>query len=105
IPKEPGTAPAAPSPQSAFNAIASEIRGAPGDIVKPGSPGNSARVAGFFSSGNHGEPTRRWRKPLLRFASVGAAASVSIAIYLLGDPGTDPAGRLGTPARGGRGSS
>src|SRR5262249_37761256 len=88
---------ASPSQQSAFNAIASEIRNAPGDIAKPESPGNPA---GSLSPGNHSGPTRHWRKPLLGFAAVGAVASVRIAIFLLVHPGEDKAGGIGTPARG-----
>ena len=100
IPKEPGKAPTSPPQQSAFNAIASEIRGAPGDIVKPESPGNPARVAGSLSPGNHGKPTRRWGRLLLGFAAVGAAASASIAIFLLVHPVEEKGGSLGAPARG-----
>ena len=100
LPKEPGKAPTSPSQQSAFNAIASDIRGAPGDIVKPESPGNHALVAGSLSPGKPGEPTRHWRKPLLGFAAVGAIASVSIAIFLLVHPGEHGAGSIGKFARG-----
>jgi hypothetical protein len=99
-PKEPRKAPTSPSQQSAFNAIAPEIRGAPGDIVKPESPGNPALVAGSLSPGNRGGPTRHRRKPLLGFATVGAVALVSIAIFLLVHLGEDKAGSIATPARG-----
>jgi Peptidase C39 family len=91
-------APTSPSQQSAFNAIASEIRGAPGDIAKPESPGNPAPVAGSLSPGNHGGPTRHWRKLLLGFAAVGAVASVTI--FLLVHLGENKAVSIGTPARG-----
>jgi peptidase C39-like protein len=85
-PKEPGKASTSPSQQSAFKAIASEIRGTPADIVKPESPGpNSA-------------PARRWRRPLLSFASIGAVASVSITIFLVIHPAGNEAVSTGTPA-------
>ena len=99
-PKANGEAPIPPSQQSAFNAIASEIRGAPSDIAKPESPGNPALVAASLSPGNHGGPARHWRKPLLGFTAVGAAAAVSVAIFLLVHPGEDKAGSIGTPVRG-----
>src|SRR5262249_17013240 len=98
--KANGEAPTSPSQQSVFNAIASEIRDAPGDIVKPESPGNPPGITGSLSPGNHGGPTRHWRKPLLGFAAVAAVASVNIAIFLLVHPGEDKAVSIGTPARG-----
>jgi hypothetical protein len=99
-PKASGEAPTSPTQQSAFNAIASEIRGAPGDIAKPESPGNPALVAGSLSPGNHRGPTRHWRKSLLGFAAAVAVASVSVAIFLLVYPGEDNAGSISTPVRG-----
>jgi Peptidase C39 family len=85
-PKEPGKASTSPSRQSPFKAIASEIRGTPADIVKPESPGP------------HGAPARRWRKPLLGFASIGAVASVSITSFLVIHPPGNEAVSIGTPA-------
>jgi hypothetical protein len=99
-PKELWEAPTSPSQQSALNAIVSEIQGAPGDVARPESPGNPALVAGSLSRGNHGRPTRHWRKPLLGFAAVAVVASVSIAIFLLVHPGEDKAGSIGTLAKG-----
>jgi hypothetical protein len=99
-PKEAGKAPTSPSQQSVFNAIASEIRGAPGDIANPDAPGNPALVGGSLSPGNHGGPTRHWRKPLLGFAAVGATAAVGVAIFLLVHPGEHKAVSIGTLARG-----
>ncbi len=59
IPKEPGKAFTSPSQQSAFKAIASEIRGTPADIVKPESPTNPTPGVGSSSSSPHGAPARR----------------------------------------------
>jgi hypothetical protein len=98
-PKEPGKASASPSQQSAFKAIASEIRGTPADIVKPESPGNPTPGAGSSSPGPDGAPARRWRRPLLGFASIGAVASISITIFLLTHPAGDEAVSIGSPAR------
>ena len=97
-PKETGEAFTSPSRQSDSKAIAPEIRGAPGDIAKPESPENPALVAGSLSPGNHGGPTRHWRKPLLGLAAVGAVASVTI--FLLVYPGENKAVSIGMPARG-----
>jgi hypothetical protein len=99
-PKAKGKARTPTSQQGAFNAIASEIRGAPGDITKPESSGNPALVGGSLSPGNHGGPTRHWRKPLLGFAAVGAMAAVSVAIFLLVHPEENKAGSIATLARG-----
>ena len=85
-PKEPGKAFTSPSQQSGFKAIASEIRGTPADIVKPEPPGPQ------------GAPARRWRRPLLGFASIGAVASVSITIFLVIHPAGNEAVSTGTPA-------
>ena len=101
IPKELGKAFTSPSQQSAFKAIASEIRGTPADIVKPESPGNPTPGAGSSSPGRHGGPRRH-------FAAVGAVALASIAIFLLIHAGAifllihppaDKAVSIGTPAR------
>jgi len=86
-PKEPGKAPTSSLQQSAFKAIASEIRGTPADIVKPASPAPN------------GAPTRRWRRPLLGFASIGAVTSVSITIFLVIHPAGNEAVSTGTPVR------
>ncbi len=99
IPKEPGKAFTSPSQQSAFKAIASEIRGTPADIVKPESPTNPTPGVGSSSSSPHGAPARRWRRPLLGFASIGAVASASITIFLLTQPAGDEAVSTGIPAR------
>jgi hypothetical protein len=85
-PKAPGKASTSRSQRSAFKAIASEIRGTPADIVKPESPDP------------HGAPARRWRRPLLGFASIGAVASVSITIFLVIHPAGNEAVSIGTPA-------
>src|SRR5215831_5009603 len=85
-PKEPGTASTSSSQQSAFKAIASDIRGAPADIVKP------------ESAVPHGAPARRWRRPLLGLASIGALASVSITIFLVIHPAGNEAVSIDTPA-------
>jgi len=98
-PEEPGKAFTSPSQQNAFKAIASEIRGTPADIVKPESPGNPTPGAGSSLPGPHGAPARRWRRPLLGFASIGAVASISITIFLLTHPAGDEAVSIGTPAR------
>jgi len=98
-PKEPGTAFTSPSQQSAWKAIASEIRGTPADIVKSESPANPALGAGSSSSGRHGGPPRHWWRSLLSFASIGAVASVSITIFLLIHSGGDKAVSIGTPPR------
>jgi Peptidase C39 family len=97
-PKEPGKASTSPSQQSAFKAIAAEIRGTPADIVKPESPGNPTPDAGSSSPGPDGAPGRRWRRPLLGFASIGAVASVSITIFLVVHPAGNEAVSIGTPA-------
>jgi hypothetical protein len=98
-PKEPGKASTSPSQQSAFEAIAAEIRGTPADIVKPESPANPMPGAGASSPGRHVGPARHWRRPLLSFAAIGAVASASIAIFLLIEPGGDKAVGIGTHAR------
>src|SRR6202022_4020088 len=81
-PNEPGKASTSPSQQSAFKAIASEIRGTSADLVESESPANPALGAGSSSPGRHGGPPRHWWRPLLGFASIGAVASVSITIFL-----------------------
>jgi hypothetical protein len=94
-PKEPGKASTSPSQQSA--AIGSGIRGTLADIVKPESPANPMLGAGSSSSGRHGGPPRHWRRSLLNFVSIGAVASVSIAIFLLIHPERDKAVSISTP--------
>jgi Peptidase C39 family len=98
IPKELGKAFTSPSQQSAFKAIASEIRGTPADIVKPEPPENPTPGAGSSSPGPQGAPARRWRRPLLGFASIGTLASVSITIFLVIHPAGNEADSTGTPA-------
>ena len=97
--KEPGKAFISPSQQSTWKAIASEIRDTPAEIVKPELPGNPMLGPGFSSSGRHGRPARRWRRPLLSFASIGAMAAVSITIFLLIHSAGDKGVSIGTPAR------